>query len=523
MKRSILVVLIISLCTALLAQESYISTEPCPNKNYNYDLSGNSGILVLSKNSNLVFNIPNVLSFELTSKGTDKNGDNQYLIIIDENETKQPKVEVSRRGDVYKTSFLARLQPNKVLVFRINEVENPIRIDDQTNIGDIRLNAEETELEISSTIKDLDVNCNPALNAKITKGTFSADKSVNVINVVIPVKNLTNARDKYEQVMNEYEVLKAKVIDDDSYMATEQELARYDQLEIDITQSAQDLAEIQTVYISSSGSNRVAIDISDLGPRIKKNFVVLPLKIEVPSSECSERMREAAKRFEEMKYKDALNLYETALKSDGCTNELSNIINNQYIKECNTCIVYDLQLKKALKRVQELKNQGTASQNEAIKVFDEAYKTAELLYNYTSNKSYLPILDKFKEIMNSIPINISITCVEWLKSTGSFSEGGVIPNVQIYADYGNSKENIPRKSKKFIQKYADNSRYKLLGETNNSGNLIIKLPRENQPTALVICPMNNDFRVEYKNIETILSQSKGSYLERQFRLKLLKE
>ena len=57
---------------------------------------------------------------------------------------------------------------------------------------------------------------------------------------------------------------------------------------------------LMCVEIFGEGTNQLSIDISDLGPRSKKCYAVLPLTIEkeIFRTECSVRVNEGGKLFD---------------------------------------------------------------------------------------------------------------------------------------------------------------------------------------------------------------------------------
>lgn len=118
-----------------------------------------------------------------------ENGFYEYRVILDKEDTHQAKVEVNRRGDVYKTEFVANLKPDFMIAYRIEEIASPIRMEQQTKGNDAYLDATAAEVEFTTNIKNLIVKCPDLLEAKITRKTNLNDKDVNIISVVFPIKN----------------------------------------------------------------------------------------------------------------------------------------------------------------------------------------------------------------------------------------------------------------------------------------------------------------------------------------------
>ena len=108
-----LLLLSVALCEMALAQSQYISYKPLEKENREAPLLDMGGILVYSKRGDLVITLTNVKNPIIKRNGMNEEGLYEYEILIDPSaETSQPKLEISKRGDINRTTIMASLQPN---------------------------------------------------------------------------------------------------------------------------------------------------------------------------------------------------------------------------------------------------------------------------------------------------------------------------------------------------------------------------------------------------------------------------
>lgn len=155
MKRILSLLTLLVFALAMHAQDDFISASPDNDKDCIAALSGKGGVLLLSDLNDLVITINNAKSPTITPKGKGSDGLYAYEIVIDLKDNKTPKIEVNRRGEIYKTDFVVSLKPDFMKAYTIGYVKNPIRMENQTKGNDAILDQKLAEVEISSTIQDL--------------------------------------------------------------------------------------------------------------------------------------------------------------------------------------------------------------------------------------------------------------------------------------------------------------------------------------------------------------------------------
>lgn len=520
-KRIACILLMIWTTVPLWAQSEYISNSRYMDADRFEDLDGNCGLLLLSKHNDLVISVTNSKKkASIRLNGERPDGYYEYSIIIDAEDTRTPKVEGSRRGSVYKTELVQSVKPDFLIAYRLEEVLNPIRMDDQTKPNDARLNATEAELEFTTTIKNLKVNCSPKLEAKVSSQVSRSDPNITITTVVIPITALTHAKKAIEESKKEYTTLNNK-IDSNPDKATDAEWNKLDELEKNEQDAVNLFRELTSIEIYGEGTNHLSIDISDVGPRSKKCYAVLPLIIEknVFVTQCSSFMNEGGKLFGMRKYKEARIAYENALKSRDVVINMRPAI-RESIAQCDTCIQYESLAARAIKKIAEMKENGNATQDEVARYASAAIEFMQMVNTYNPDEFYTTRIEKMKRLLMDMPLKIKFTIVEWK----TLHEGDCISGVEVWAYYGtpsvsSNTFSSDRKYKKILNKEGFN--YKQVGLSDKQGVVEIELDRTNLPEGILFRPdEDSNIKIKYMSMAELLYQAHGTYMEKQFRLKM---
>ena len=521
--KHILLMLFLFVCLCpMTAQTEYISNSRDLDADCIENLNGQYGLLLLSKHQKLMISVVNA------SKKVDiiyptqvgENGFYEYRVILDKEDTHQAKVEVNRRGDVYKTEFVANLKPDFMIAYRIEEIASPIRMEQQTKGNDAYLDATAAEVEFTTNIKNLIVKCPDLLEAKITRKTNLNDKDVNIISVVFPIKKLLSAREKVEKAEKEYDELTQKI---NSNQATDADYDRHDLADKACQVAENELRMLTSIEIYSDNTNHLVLDISDMGPRSKKCYAVLPLVIEkeVFKTECSAYMTEGARLFDMRKYNDARVAYINAITSKDVVINMKPAI-KESISLCDSCIRYEKLAAFSISKILKMQKEDNATQDAVAKYASAAIAFLDVVNNYNPNDFYTSRIEKLKNLLEDMPLKISFTTVEWRTIT----EGDAIPDVEIWAYYGmdgisSIALTSAKKFKKIMSKAPE--QYKQEGLTDTQGRALIELDRTKLPLGFVFCPSTDeDIKITYISLNDLMRQAQGTYLEKQFRLKMYK-
>ena len=521
MKRVFWIGCLLCLALPLMAQVGTNELNRCPEEDSFEMLDGNRGVLILSKHKDLVISATNLAyppTITLNGRGLD--GYYRYHVIIDARDTKQPKLEVSRMGIPYKAPLLVTLKnPDYLQAYRLEEVSHPIRFEEQTQANDVHFNASEAALEFTSTIKSLKVKCPPELQAQVTSQISKADTSLLIINVVIPLAKLDEARGNVERIGQRLAELDRMM---DSLEPDAPEWNELDQLEKQQQEAEARLSAMSSVELYGDGTNYLSIGIADLSPRAKRCYVVLPIVVEkeVFTTQCSALMDEGSRLFGMRKYKAAREAYGKALQTgEGVVAEMKPVIQSA-INLCDSCALYDLLSFRCFRKIAELKKQGEATQAEVANYASYGIEYLQQLYKFNPDDYYLKRVDLLENLLDDMGLQVKFTFVEWL----TFSEGNPIPGVEVWIYRGMERisSNTFSSDKKFrrmVRKEGHN--FQQVGQSGVDGIAEIELDRTNLPTGILFRPKEDSGqKIVYMTFEELMRQARGTYMKKQFRVKM---
>ena len=522
MNKLLLTLLAVMCLLPVAAQSEYISHSRDMDADCLGELDGDYGILLLSQNKNLVINVANASKpFRVDRpQGANADGLYEYKVVIDAADTHQPKVEVGRMSDLYKSEFVANPKPDYFVAYRILEVADPIRMEDQTHGNDAILDATKAGLELTTTINGLKVICNPQLDAEVKTAVSKVDATVSIITVTFPVAKLQDAKAELADAQAEYERLTALI---ESDRATDADFDRHDEAGVRLEKAKSTLNELAGVVIYSDNTNRLSVDISELGPRAKKCYIVMPVEIrkEVFVTEANAFVNEGGRLFGQRKYADARAAYVNAINAKDVELNMKPTISN-YIALCDTCQRYEKYAAAALGKIVEMKKNNTATQQQVARYAAAAMEFLSVVNTYNPDELYTTRIGQLDKLLEGMPLNITFTTVEWR----TFSEGAPIPDVEVWAYYGEgavlpSAYATPRKFRKTINRNA--GAYKQEGLSDEQGKIQVQLDRKNLPVGFVFCPTaDKDIKAVYLSLDELMRRAAGTYLEKQFRLKMYK-
>ena len=525
MKRLILHIIAAMALLPAAAQNNTISSSRQTEADRIENLDGDRGMLLLSKKNDLIITVVNAKNYTVSPNAEHKGGLYEYRVVIDNADTDTPKLSVSHRGDPMSTDIVQKLKADYMVAYRIEDVTNPIRMEDQTKANDAILDAKLCEVELTSTIQNLNVTCPPELNAKITSRKKPGDNTVTITSVVIPVETITEARQAAERAQAEFSELDKKLTGSGSAGATEEDWNRLDRLEAAKNKADEHLAAIVNISVRAPGTNVLPIDISGMTPRRKMCYAVLPLEKKVFVGECSAMMAEGKRQFGLRNYQEARNSYAAALKAKDVTDEIKPVIERN-MADADTCVLYERYANGALRTIAAMKKKGTATQDETVKFMTAAIDFMTVLDNYNPSEFYKSRIGKLHKFVDNITLDMSFTVVEWLSSFSGFSEGSPIGGVQVYAYHGayplNEGEAL-RTQKRFSRKLAESgTQFELMGTTDSGGKATVHINRKKMPKGFVFRPAD-DYKISYKSMEELMRKATGTYMQKQFRLKVPKD
>lgn len=513
------------LALPLRAQSAFSELSRYPEGDCFEMLDGNRGVLILSKHNDLVVSIANhARPFSVDMRGRDLEGNYRYYVVIDAEDTRQPKLEVSRRGIPYKASLLVSLKnPDYLQAYRLEEVSTPIRYEDQTEANDVHFNAEEAALEFTSTLQTLQVQCAPELQARITGGKSEADASLTVVEVVIPLAPLNEARERLERVARERDELDRLIEtlgpDSPEWDEVDQRDAR---LKAEQEEAQKQWTALSSVELHAEGSNYLSVSIADLGPRSKRVYVVLPIIVTetVFKTECSRLMDEGSRLFGMRKYAAAREAYQQALQTgESVVRDMETALRSS-VALCDSCLYYDGLVADCLKRIGQMKKSGHATQAEVNEYASSAISFLQQLYKFNPDDYYQGRVQMLEDQLKSMGLQVKFTFVEWL----TFSEGQPIAGVEVWEYHGTDRLSSAdfssdKKFRRLLKKQGHNLRQ--VGQSGADGIAEVEMDRRKLPYGIVFRPREDSGqKIVYMTLEELMRQARGTYMKKQFRVKM---
>lgn len=525
MKRQLLLYITILLCQYVIAQTEYISSSPMPDNDCIADLNGDYGVKILSKRNDLVISVTNVKnadSYNVTPAGIGHSGYFGYEVRIDKSESRSIKVEVNRRGDVYKTSFVVNVKPDFFKSYLIEEVERPIRIEDQTQANSAVLDEELAQVEFTTTIRDLQVHCPDALGAEVKKASKVGDNSIFITTISIPIKVLETAKLKREKAQKAHDELEARIYKTEN--APDKDWETLDKLQEEVEKAEQELMELGSISISGEGTNKLTVDILDLKARQKMCYGVLLLKIEIPVDEFSAKVAEGGRLFALREYEGARRSFMNALQLKEAPMDLLPSVRTS-IAHCDSCIKYEGLTIRALRRIKELKQKDAVAQTDIMNYYGAAADFMTIANKYNPCEYYAKNIKTLETYIENMPLAMRFTIARWIVQRVSAMEDGPFSGVELWAYYGNEPPRLSEYSsdRKFRHLVSDESGFfKQLGISDDRGIVDIELNRKSLPTGFFFRPLvgNSKSSISYTDATEVMSQSEGEYNKRQFRKKM---
>lgn len=533
--KGLLLILLLLLSISPTDAQQYISYSDYKNADReDRDLDGDKGMLILSRYSDLVLMVTNIgddgIKPIINYKGKGENGLYSYEIIVSSRETSMPNVAVSRRGSVYKTNIIPKsdrpLVENCFIAYKVDDVDCPIRYDDQTKGTSTILDPNKAAVELTSPMKDLQVKVDPVLQATVHKELSKADPNIMIYTIELPMKNYLDISGKINALKAksaEFKELEDAASNKDKPL-TDEQYNDIDKFEAEFREAQALWSRVCNITVYGEGTNYVVLNIDGLKPRDKKCFAILPLVVEknIFVTECSNFMSEGGKLFSMRKYKEAKAAYTNALNAKDLVKDMKPAIEVS-ISLCDSCLMYDNYAAKAIKSIKNMQKTGTATQRELVKYAIAAVDYLEILNKYNENEFYQSRLAKMKKLIDNLPLKIKFTVVEWK----TLNEGNYIPGVEVWAFNGDyvltvNSFSTDRRFKKMVN--GEKDAYQQVGVSDENGKVEIELDRKNLPKGIIFRPnKDSDVKIKYMLFDDLIKQAHGTYIEKQIRLKMFKK
>lgn len=438
---------------------------------------------------------------------TVKNGKNCYEFRIDVAKDHERTYIISKQGTSLQEQVVAKnIMRNTRTVYEIKEITDTLnRIELQEN-GRRGVYPEEGKacIEITTTIDGLDIGT--AWEKKENR-TAAGARSILVIVDIDKMKTVKAQIDSLANVMADMEA-KGEYLQMESVMQQQEDKEKW-------------YNEHITIMLGGTGIKALPLSLTEVSPKERVRYAVVAMKM----SECMSLMDEGDALFKAMKYADAKKVYASALKAKDVTESLIPSINS-HIMRCDSCVNYFQRLVGVLGLIKERKEASDKiSQYDVASYYYAAIEYMQILYRYNPIDYYKKNISALEKAVGDMPFLMRFTVVKWLSDRVSAGEAGAMPDVEIWAYYGDKKA-IPTK-------YNDNEafrkvlrtggeKYRHMGVTDENGVVDMELRRSTLPTGFFFAPVDVKIKTDvvYRDMEEVMSQAKHEYNKRQFRLKM---
>lgn len=523
MKRIILSLLLSFCAFGGWAQSRFVSNTQMPVEDRATEDPSHKGVLVLSKNPDLLITVINDNDHTVVQRGKQQSGYYEYEVYINDPEMKAPKIDVSHRGDINHTTFMPRLKKGRLCAYLIDEVEKPITMENQTTKSDAILDEQGTlaEVEFTSTISNLKIVVSPKLQATVKQRQKPGDASVTLTSVVIPAANITEPQKQLAQMQAECERLNKPL----TPKSSDKEFERFDTLRSRINRLSDDLMTRFIIEVYAEGTNRLSVDVSGLTARAKQCFGVLMLKTVVRehASKCAGFLEEGNRQYALRNYDEARRAFNNALTASDAPASMEPTIRTS-IAQCDSCSLYELYTRQTLARIKKLKEEGGLNQANVAEIYDNAVQFLQVLNRYNPCDFYSKSIHSLQNFIKDMPFKLRFNVVHLKVTRVSVVENGPFGGVEVWAYNGTDTPSpATYRSRKEFTKATRSAPdlYTRMSMTGPDGVAELDMKRSSLPKGFFLVPMvDNKTDIYYKDAEDVMSKAQGTFTQRQFRVKM---
>ncbi len=504
------------------AQSKYISYSPMGQEDRETANPNECGVLLFSQHADLVVTLTNTKDYNITRLGKGQLGYYEYEVRVNMESTPNPTLEIGRRGDVNFTRLTMTLRKGVLRAYLIEEVGTPIFMESQNKGNDIVPDEKLAEVEISSSISGLNIKVNPELHATITTKDKLGDASIKITSILIPIANIRQPQEHLELLLNEYRQRNAAL----NEKSNDSDFERVDQLEADINKQKELLNSLYTIEVAGPETNTLGIDVSGLHAREKMRYGVLQLRTTVREhvSKCAGFLEEGSRLYSLRNYDDARRAFEQALTAQDAPANLKPTIRAN-MNDCDSCSLYTRYTTASLTKLKRLKEAGNVNQADVAEYYSAAVEYLKVLNKYNPCEYYSKSITTLDNFIKDMPFTLRFNVVHLMANRVSVGEGGPFAGVEVWAYNGESNPSpqdyeSPRKFRKLMKDKG--GKFTLLGVTNAQGVVDTEMRRTALPHGFFLLPANDNLKVRifYKNADDVMSQAQGTFVKRQFRVKL---
>lgn len=312
-------------CLGMAAQQNYFTADMQPNEEPDA-LDGQGGMMVYSPHNDLIITVTPVSCNAVVPPSPERTADGEYVYKV-RADIKADKVKFvfNRRGKALQAELGCSLKKNYWRACRVEEVANPIDCEDQTGSNQFSGKEDMALVEFSSAIQGFKVEPSKLLKCEVISEQQTNNIAVTQIKVMIDSKALKQTKEEAAKTEQEFKQL------DNKQDKTEEEWNKLDELKAKSEQLANQLTEMSQIRISAPNSNVMYIDISDLGYKGRKAYVVMPLteSYEALLATARKYMAEYPSHTESAYYDAARTAYDKVIERDDCPIDMREVIRSE--------------------------------------------------------------------------------------------------------------------------------------------------------------------------------------------------
>ena len=520
MKRTLWAILLLLLPLAAMAQDRYMSYTAQGQEDRETADPSVYGVLLFSKCPDLVITSTTPGHFDVKRLGANESGDYRFELTTDSD---NPTFEIGRRGGVDIIRMTLKLKRGVLRAYRIEEVGNPIFMQAQNDGNETTEDKDKAfgEVEIFSSIPGMQVQVDPRLHATVVAKEKKGDASVTVTSIRIPVANIKQPLERYARLTSEYDALYDAIMK----KPTQALYDKYDRLGQEIKEMSY-LDTLMAIGVFGPETNHLTIDVRGLEGEQKLRYGILELRTKVREhvTKYAGFMEEGGRVYGLRNYDEARRAFHQALTATDRPGEMEPAIRTN-ISDCDTCLLYTRYTTAALTKLKRLKDAGQVNQSDVAEYYSAAVDYLQVLNKYNPCDYYAKSITTLENFIKDMPFTLRFNVVHLKADRVSVGEGGPFAGVQVWAYTGSKAPNpadydSPHKFRK-LQKSLGNQ-LTLLGVTDTQGVADTEMRRSALPRGFFLVPLNDDWKVRtfYMDAADVMSQAKGTFMKRQFRVKL---
>lgn len=446
------------------AQNVFMTIDEQVEMRQNINLQGKASAVFISSKPDLVI-VSNKKDDVFTQK---KHGDmHEYEVQIDVSDGDRT-FKVMRKN----TALIAEIKKiftkkNQRYFFKVEEVENPIILNEQGGRAEAYLVNGKACVEFTTTLENLKVKYPEGLSCSIEHSKSEA--GAYITSVIINMTEFDKIREDMTQTTEAYNKLDEKI---QEMNAKGLNIPDSVWTELDTLKIKADAADIKFNSISSltvytDKSNYLSVSIRDLSVKQKLLYGILPLreKVEIYNRSYDQYVGSALEAEKSRKFNTAKEFYEQGANAIDATEEekASCRIKAAEMKECAG---YWNMANQVLKKLKELKEEGgTADYGMIEECYEVAIANYQSLYKVRNDEEFQRRADVLKDALEKLGIVVEGNVVKTNLTKGRLLEK-TATDVSIYA----CAEEFNKKMKKGIHGT-------FVGKVDSEGNFRIQVDR----------------------------------------------